>query len=506
MTATGAQDHQLSGRLARGVSIYIAGLLIGKTLVLVIQVVLGRVLGAAAYGLYTLGYSIVTLMQWLGSLGLDQGVLRYCALYRSRGELDQVKATLRKAVQVASLTSALVGGMLLAFSRPLANGFFSSPKLAGVLAVFALALPFLAWTRISATFAQAQHDIYRMTVLQHVAQPLANVAFLLVALALGCRLYGAVGAFVLCAVFSALLGFYYLRHSLPNPRPPVRERADHRPLLRYSLVLMFAGLSFQLILRIPNLLLGHLAGAREVGVYGAGSSFALAFNFVPLVFAQPSLPLMVELHEAGQNRQLHRLYRTVTRWTLAAVVPMFLFLALFQDQVMRLFGHDFRGSGPVLAFLSLGWLVYYAKGPTSGILEMTGRQNLELVNMAGIAVLVGMGNYLVIPHYGAIGAAAVSAGAMGIWAAVEFLQVRFIYGLLPWDRAALRHVLVSIAVAVSGTYLRRQLDAPMAAIFTVTLYMLFYFGFCLGHEDRALIGTFLGRVRCLVQPPSVASE
>jgi O-antigen/teichoic acid export membrane protein len=501
-----AQDHDLSGRLARGVSIYIAGLLMGKALVLVIQVLLGRLLGAAVYGLYTLGYSIVTLMQWPGSLGLDQGVLRYCALYRSRGELDQVKATLRRAVLVASISSFMVGGMLLMFSRSLAHGFLSSPRFGGVVAAFALALPFLVWTRIFATFAQAQHDILRMTLLQHIAQPLANLAFLLVAWALGYGLLGAVGAFVLCALSSALLGFHYLRHTLADSGPRIRAWPDHRPLLRYSMVLMFAGLSFQLILRIPNLLLGHLTGARGAGVYSAGSSFALAFNFVPLAFAQPFLPLMVELHEAGQRRQLHRLYHTVTRWTLAAVVPLFLFLVLFQDQVMRLFGHDFSDSGPVLALLSLGWLVYYAKGPSGGILEMTGRQNLELVNLTGIAVVLGVSAYLVIPLYGALGAAAVSAGAMVLWATVEFLQVRFIYDLVPWDTAALRHVLVSLAIAGSGIYLRRQLDAPLTAVFAVTLYVLLYFGFCLGHEDRLLLGTLLARIRGLGQGASVFSE
>lgn len=507
MTAASvARRPSFAGRLARGASIYVSGLFIGKALVLVIQVVLGRTLGAAAYGLYALGYSILTLMQWLGSLGLEQGVLRYCALYRSRGEDGKVTATLRKAVRVATCSSVLAVGVLWGFSRLLANRFFSTPKFAGVLAIFALALPFLVGTRIFSTFAQARHDLYRTTVLQNVAQPLSNIVFLLVAMALGYRLHGAQAAFLLGTGCSAMLGFYYVRQTLIGPAVRVPDASDHQPFFRYSLTLMLVGLSFQLILRMSGLLLGHWSDARQVGLYSAGASFALAFNFVPMVFAQPSLPLMVEFHDTGQSIELRRLYRTVTRWTLAVVVPMFLFLALFRDQVMRLFGHEFAGSGPVLGILSLGWLVYYAKGPAAGILVMTGRQNLDLVNMIGVAMLLGVGSYLVIPRYGAIGAAAVSSVAMVIWAGVEFLQMKFMYGLVPWDSAALRHLSVSAGVAGLGMYLRREFSTPLAAVLTLAAYALFYVSLCIGHEDRLLIGTSLARVRCFLERPSVASE
>jgi O-antigen/teichoic acid export membrane protein len=495
-----------AGRLARGASIYVSGLFIGKALVLVIQVVLGRTLGAATYGLYALGYSILTLIQWLGSLGLEQGVLRYCALYRSRGEDGKVTATLGKAWRVATCSSVLAAAALWEFSHLLANHFFFIPKFAGVLGIFALALPFLVWTRIFSTFAQARHDIFHTTVLQNVAQPLTNIVSLLVAMALGYRLYGALAAFLLGTVCSAGLGIYYLRRTLFHFASQVPDKSGRQPFFRYSLTLMLVGLSFQLILRMPGLLLGHWADAREVGLYSAGASFALAFNFVPMVFAQPSLPLMVEFHDTGQSAELRCLYRTVTRWTLAAVVPMFMFLALFRDQVMRLFGREFAGSGPVLGIVSLGWLVYYAKGPASGILTMTGRQNVDLVNMIGVAMSLGVGSYLAIPRYGAMGASAVSSAAMAIWAGVEFLQMKFIYGLLPWDSATLRHLSVSAGVAGLGIYLRSELSTPVAALLTLAAYGSLYVGLCIGHEDRLLIGTSLARARCFLERPSVANE
>jgi O-antigen/teichoic acid export membrane protein len=486
-------ESQLARRLARGASIYVMGLLVGKGLTVVLQIMLGRWLGPAAYGLYALGYTVVALLQWVTSLGLDQGVLRYCALYRAQNRPGQVRATLRRALLLATIASAVVAALLVLTSGKIAARFFTV-QFSSVLAIFVLALPCLIVTKIAATYVQSANDILRMTVLQLLARPVTNVVFLAAAIALGLGLEGAVGAYVLCAVAAAALGLYYLARTSPGPAGP-RVKTNHSPLMRYSMAMVLVGLSYQVILRISVLLLGHLATSAEVGVYSAGASFALAFGFMPLIFAQPALPMMVELYEASRLDELRELYRKVTRWTLATVLPPFLVLCLFRNEIIWLFGRNFSQGGTVLLILSLGWLIYHGKGPAGGVLEMTGRQNLEVANTAGIAALMVVANALAIPRYGALGAAVATAATIAAWAVVEYVEVRLIYGLSPWSRAARRNLLVAVITAAAAIALSPFLPWVLLFLVAGSLYSSLYLGLCVEPEDRVVARAALDRAR-----------
>ena len=489
----------ITQRLARGALVYVLALVVGKGLTVTLQIVLGRWLGPSSYGLYSLGYSIVSLLSWVAVLGLDQGVLRFCAIHRTREESDKMRATLWRALVLAGVASALTATLLAIRSRQIAVRFFT-PSFAIVLAAFALTLPFLTLVRIAGTFLQSLHDIYRMSVLQLLARPAFNIALVAIAITMGFGLGGAVGAYVLCCVGTAVLAGYYLAKNLPA-KENRRSIAGtgHSALMRYSLTLMIAGLTYQVILRAPQILLGHLSSASQVGVFSAGASFALGFGFMTSTFLQPAMPMMVELHETRQSDGLRRLYQNSTRWTLAVVTPIFLLLALFHKEVIHMFGRNFAAAGPILVAMSLGWLVYYGKGPGSALLQMTGRQNLDMANTMGVAVLTVVTNYLAIPRYGALGAALATAGSISVWALVEYVEVRILFGLSPWSPGAQRILLGAVITSAMTLSLRTALPWQILLLVTVCSYGAFYFGFCLEADDRQVVAAGLGRIRGLLQ-------
>jgi O-antigen/teichoic acid export membrane protein len=321
-----------------------------------------------------------------------------------------------------------------------------------------------------------------------------------VAIGFGWGLAGAVGAYVLCCIGAAGLSAYYLAKKLPaKPATADKILSTQTPLIRYSLALMFAGLSYQVILRAPQVLLGHLSSSAEVGVFSAGASFALGFGFVTSTFLQPAMPMMVELHEARQSDGLLRLYQNSTRWTLAVVTPIFLFLCLFNSEVMRLFGRNFSAAGPILVALSLGWLIYYGKGPGGALLQMTGRQNLGLANMLSVAALTVVANYIAIPRFGALGAALATASSVGVWALAEYIEVRLLYGLSPWSSGSQRNILSAAATAAVAILLRSLLPWQALLVATLGIYATLYFGLCLEPDDRRIIALGLTRLRGLFQ-------
>ena len=69
----------------------------------------------------------------------------------------------------------------------------------------------------------------------------------------------------------------------------------------------------------------------------ASQALFLFLASVSLTFS----PFVADLHHRGERDQLDKLYKQVTRWSLAATIPVLLVLIVLPEQVLRLFGTGF---------------------------------------------------------------------------------------------------------------------------------------------------------------------
>src|SRR2546429_4299282 len=68
-------------KLAAGAGIALGGRMLGRGLLLGVDVALARLLGPVQYGIYVIGWTISRLVQLLSPLGLNSGVIRFGARY-----------------------------------------------------------------------------------------------------------------------------------------------------------------------------------------------------------------------------------------------------------------------------------------------------------------------------------------------------------------------------------------------------------------------------------------
>jgi len=80
---------------ARGASILLGGKLFMYGARFVMFVLIARLLGAEQYGLYNLALTAATIAGSVGVLGLDAALVRYVAVYRSRGDEARLWGTLQ---------------------------------------------------------------------------------------------------------------------------------------------------------------------------------------------------------------------------------------------------------------------------------------------------------------------------------------------------------------------------------------------------------------------------
>jgi O-antigen/teichoic acid export membrane protein len=117
---------------------------------------------------------------------------------------------------------------------------------------------------------------------------------------------------------------------------------------------------------------------------------------------------------------------------LAATLPVILALLIFPEIVLGLFGPQFEQGAWPLRILALGQLIMIGIGPVETLLIMTGhgKQMRNIIGATAIANIAG--NLLLVPLFGAIGAACSTAFCLAAMDVACLLMVRNKLKITTW--------------------------------------------------------------------------
>lgn len=492
-----------SGKVSRQASIFLLGTLSSALLGYIFKAYLGRVLGPQALGIYALGLQIAGGLALLASLGLPAVLARYVAVYLSRSETQRIRPLLRQAALRTFAGTVLAAGLVGWLRQPIAEGLFGAPALAPYLPLFALVIPLSAGNHLLGQYLRGHQEVGRRTVITHFVQLPLKIAATVGLIVAGLGLTGYVVGELVSQAVALILLVMLARRFTPQAPISAKEHATEIPTgldaqsLAYGRHMMgLEGLRF-LNGRIDILLLGVLAGTRDVGIYSMAVASAA---FVPtLLRALVSIfgPIISALHSRGEMELLQRLFRTTTRWCLGLTWPLVAVLVVFAPTVMALFGEDFQDGSTALVWLVVGQLVHVGTGAVGNLLVMSGHQRLELGSAAFTAAVTVAAAWYCIPIWGIEGAAAAVALGLTLANALRVFWVWRALRLTPYDLGSLR-LLLPLLLASACPWLLSQvlglgwisLGLSLAAAYGLFALTMLPF---LSEDDRLLFRQILRR-------------
>jgi O-antigen/teichoic acid export membrane protein len=484
--------------LASGGVTGLGALVVGKGLGFGFQLLLARVLGPASYGLFSLGRAIENTGETFGELGVGTGIVRFVSEKVSSRDREEAARVFRTALVVATTGSLLTaGGLFLA--APFLEGLFGEPGFARVLRLFSLALPPYTLLTVTTSLAQARRRIGHQQSLLRIWSPLLRIALVGGALALGWGLEGAVVGFAASGFASLALAGYTVYKLFPQLVSSPDWKLRTRELLRFSLPIILTGLASMLALRVDRILLGYLGTASEVGVYNAAAVIGLNLSIAHAAVTNAIKPIFAESHDTATREHFSSVYRAGARWSTAGTFLTILPLLLFPDIVIGFFGAGFGDAVPVLVVL-LGWVqVTTINGSTGAALNMSGHQDLELVNSLALLAGIVAFDLILIPRFGALGAA---LGTLAATTLAEFIRVAEIYsihGFHPYDGRHLGIVGAIVGIGAVAVQTSRIVALVHRAWILVLLAALSLGVLALlaSQSDRRLVRTFLRKLQLL---------
>ena len=160
------------------------------------------------------------------------------------------------------------------------------------------------------------------------------------------------------------------------------------------------------------IILAQFRPPQEVAVYYAAAKIMALVAFIYFAVAQTVAHKFSEYHVTGNRKRLADFLAQTIRMTFWPSLALIAVLLLLGDLLLRMFGKDFVAGYPLMFVIAVGLLARAAVGPAERLLNMLGERRSCAHAYAGAFLLNVALCFVLIPHFGGIGAAIASATAL----------------------------------------------------------------------------------------------
>ena len=372
---------------------------LARAVALLCFLLLSRWLGPAAFGVYSLAATFVGLASTVGLLGLDMAYARYYMDPQSQDRLE-VEAFCWTSAAAASLLSAVLASLLWL----LLSQRFAPLDRASVFVFLPLAIVLSVLATMATTRVRLQANYTRLAVAVAVSAVASALLSLLLAAA-GLRgvlplLLGALATSALCLL---MLGMPPLRRlGSSGGRLNVARR---RELLKLGLSCAVTGPLYWLTSSSDRWFLAWNYSEAELGLYSLASTLALVGILVNTAVHLALFPEASRLVSQSSGEQTVRLARLWEQLALLLLVVMLLVGSLGGPLLRLLTTPSFHSGAAYIPWLACGAFFYGLAGLGNLPFFLLGKMNRVAVYWGVAAALCLVLNGLLIPRFGAMGAA-----------------------------------------------------------------------------------------------------
>lgn len=448
-------------RQVRGSTLLLAGQFLSLGLAFVTQVVVVRYLSKTGYGAFAYALSLVAIAQTAITFGVNRSVARVVPMFRERGD----RASASDAIVVALGVIFVLGVSLMLVVAGL-HGLFLESLVADrtartVLLTLIVLAPIQAiddlLINLFAVFHRVRSIFFRTYVLAPALRLVAALVMIAIGgtartLALGFVVAGVVGLLVYAPILVRVLQAEGFRLRIPRHG----QVMPFAPILTIAAPLFAADLAYVVMTSADAVLLGHFRGAADVASFKAVQPAARLNEIVFGSFLVLFTPLAARLFARNDRAGLSDLYWQTAAWITVMSFPIFaVTFALADPFVNLLFGSRYADSGLYLSILSVGFYVQAAFGFNGTAIIVFGRVRYIVV-LSVMAITTNLCfNLVLIPRYGALGAAIGTAASLALYNVFKQVALQLATGIPMFDRSYLG-VYLSVGAGVASLALLQR--------------------------------------------------
>lgn len=413
-----AVSNKATRKHIRGSSMLLVGRMLSLGMNFVVQVLTVRYLTKGDYGAFAYALNIASMGSSVSLFSLDKALSRYLPIYDEHKEYPSLYGAIFLTLGSVLGLGVALGMLVLAFEGLIRERFVSDPLAVSLLLILIWLSPIYAldnWFQsMFAVFARVRAIFFR----RYILGPGLKLAAVLVVIVAHADVYSLAWGYLFGGVlgglaYAAMLVTVMRQRQLFKNFDRQALRLPFRDIFTFSTPMMYSDVVFILRNNLTVVFLEFFHNTIRVAEFRAVVPVARLNHVVMESFTFLYTPLAARMFAKKDDEGVDDLYWQTAVWISIMSFPVFVVsFSLAKPLTVLLFGDRYANSSTILALLSLGHYFNAALGFNAHTLRVYGKIKYTVViDFLAMCVALGL-NLLLIPPYGAIGAAYSASGTL----------------------------------------------------------------------------------------------
>lgn len=466
-------------------------LILSKIFTYIYKVIIARSYNPEVYGVFSLASMIASLFVVFFSFGLNEGLLRFIAIYRGKNQKARIKYSYDFSAKIL-IFSGMIGFLLLFFlAETISINFFHDKSLIPFLQIFSISIPIAIISQNFLSYIRSYELIGWYMFISTALKNFSHVVFILLFFLLGLISHAIELSFLMGFIIMFIASYLIFKRKISinfNDKSLNKKenKIVRKEVLNYSIPLIFSSFIFMFFGWIDSFSLGYFKTSAEVGLYNAALPIAMLLFIAPELFIKMFFPLINKEYGRKNLEVIKELSKQVSKWIFLINLPILILLLAFPETIINiLFGAKYLEASTALIILSIGFFISSGIGAISlRNITMTGRSKLILFNVIIVSIINISLNAVLIPmekisfinnSLGINGAAIATFVSLLVISLIQLLQAKYLVNILPARRSFFKIILASIIPIILLIYSKRIIEVKVISFFIISiLFALLY--------------------------------
>ncbi|MGG0175255.1 lipopolysaccharide biosynthesis protein [Gottfriedia acidiceleris] len=382
-----------------------------------------RLINPENFGKFSMFTLFANVSNLIILLGLDNSFVRYFYEETPGNRKKLLFNILKISIAACSVFSILI----IIFSN------FISIRLFGIfnyqiLILMVLNNLFMLLNRYALLVVRMQQKGKLFSLLQ-IYQKLSNIVLIVILfIPLNKGFLTLINASVLSNIFVTIIAIWKEREywDFKNIKK-IELKITNDELLKYGIPLVFTFLLTWLFQSTDRLFINYYKGSTELGVYSAAFSIIALLNALQTAFTTFWVPVAYERYKIDPNDK--KFFEDASQIVIVIMFLISIGLIFIKDFVVYLLGTEYRQASFIMPFLVFMPLMYTISETTVNGINFMKKTNYHIWVALSSAIINVLGNLILVPIYGAVGAAISTGIAYIVFFTVRTLISKNLYKL-----------------------------------------------------------------------------
>lgn len=240
-----------------------------------------------------------------------------------------------------------------------------------------------------------------------------------------------------------------------------------KSILLYGIPLVFASILSWLMYSFDKVAIRTWSTFEELGFYSASFKIVSLVNIIQNIFTTAWTPVAYKWFEQNSDKKK---FFDVSNAILSLMLLVFSFIIIFRNILLLYLGAEYRNTSEIFVFLLFSPVMYTISTTTSLGIEFKKKSIYATIVSAIVASINFLGNFLLVPKYGALGASITTALSF-----LSMIWIRTIISNKIWEVYPLRNLFVLSIIMIGYGINMLTMKNIFIEIFLLIISVIFSF-------------------------------